>query len=162
MPFERHFFRQIAQVGDETVDQFVCRLRQRAASCNFGVLEDDYIRDQVIDKCYSSHLRRKFLKQEGSLTLDCPLKIARAQEAVNRQVKEMEQNLNQSHMNAVGGRSSGGAWKETRGTRTVRGTRVARKEARSQRFVMVSDGKDTSQKIGAAQHMVRPVRSVER
>ena len=23
---------------------------------NFGVLEDDYIRDQVIEKCYSSHL----------------------------------------------------------------------------------------------------------
>ena len=72
--FERHLFRQIAQASDETVHQFVCRLRQRAASCDFGVREDDYILDQVIiDKHYSSHLRRKFLEQEGSVTLDCLL-----------------------------------------------------------------------------------------
>ena len=72
--FERHLFRQIAQASDETVHQFVCRLQQRAASCDFGVREDDYILDQVIiDKHYSSHLRRKFLEQEGSVTLDCLL-----------------------------------------------------------------------------------------
>lgn len=41
VPFERHLFRQIAQASDETVDQSVCRPRQRAVSCDFGVLEDD-------------------------------------------------------------------------------------------------------------------------
>ena len=35
VPFERHLFRQIAQEMGGTVDQFVCRLRQRAASCDF-------------------------------------------------------------------------------------------------------------------------------
>ena len=48
-------------MSDETVDQFALKPRQRAVSCDFGVLEDDYIRDQVIDKCYSSHLRAKVL-----------------------------------------------------------------------------------------------------
>ena len=48
---------------------------QRAARCDFGVREDDYIRDQVIDKCYLSHLRRKFLEQEGSVTLDLSLNL---------------------------------------------------------------------------------------
>ena len=43
VPFERHFFKQIAQASYETVDQFVCRLQQGAASCDFGVLQDDYI-----------------------------------------------------------------------------------------------------------------------
>ena len=52
---------QISVMSDETVDQFVLKPRQRAVSCDFGVLEDDYIRDQVIDKCYSSHLRAKVL-----------------------------------------------------------------------------------------------------
>ena len=46
VPFERHLFRQISQSSEETVDQFVCRLRQRAASCEFGEREDEYIRDQ--------------------------------------------------------------------------------------------------------------------
>ena len=42
VPFERHLFRQISQASDETADQFVCKLRQRAASCDFGESEDDY------------------------------------------------------------------------------------------------------------------------
>ena len=41
VPFERHLFRQIAQENSETVDQFVCRLRQRSVSCDFGEQEDD-------------------------------------------------------------------------------------------------------------------------
>ena len=50
--FERYLFRQIAQEMSETVDQFVCRFCQRAASCDFRDNQDDYIRDQVIDKCH--------------------------------------------------------------------------------------------------------------
>ena len=60
VPFERNLFRQIAQASDETVDQFVCRPQQQAASCDFVVLQDDYIHHQVIDKCCLSHLRLKF------------------------------------------------------------------------------------------------------
>ena len=66
VPFERHFFKPIAQASYETVDQFVCRLQQGAASCDFGVLQDDYIHHQVIDKCYLSHLGLKFLGQEST------------------------------------------------------------------------------------------------
>ena len=75
-----------------------------------GVLENDYIRNQVIDKCFSSHLRRKFLEQVGSAILDCLLKFARAQKAVSRQLKEMDHNSNESHVNAVGGKKSDRAW----------------------------------------------------
>ena len=44
--FERHLFKRISQFRDETVDQFVCRIRQRAASCDFkfAEFEDDHIR----------------------------------------------------------------------------------------------------------------------
>ena len=34
IPFERHLFRQLTQGSEETVDQLVCRLRQRAATCD--------------------------------------------------------------------------------------------------------------------------------
>ncbi|PFX23119.1 Transposon Tf2-6 polyprotein [Stylophora pistillata] len=106
VPFERHLFRQISQESRETVDQFVCRLHQRAATCEFGVNEDDYIRDQLIDKCYSSHLRRKFLEKEGTVTLGDLLRVARSQEAVDRQLKQF--NTDQvDRVNAVRGKVDG-------------------------------------------------------
>ena len=46
VPFLRHLFCPITQSSEETVDQFVYRLRQRAASCDFKQWEDEYIRDQ--------------------------------------------------------------------------------------------------------------------
>ena len=107
IPFERHLFRQISQGIGETVDQFVCRLRQRAATCDFGAGEDDYIRDQLIDKCYSSHLRRKFLEKEGTVTLDELLRVARSQEAVDRQLKQYSTDQADNQVNAVGGRLYG-------------------------------------------------------
>ncbi|XP_022796419.1 uncharacterized protein LOC111334864 [Stylophora pistillata] len=101
VPFERHLFRQISQSNEETVDQFVCRLRLRAASCEFGEREDEYIRDQLIDKCYSAKLRRKFLEKEGSVTLNDLLVTARAQEAVNLQMEAMGANSGSGQVNTV-------------------------------------------------------------
>ena len=101
VPFERHLFRQITQSSEETVGQFVCRLRQRAASCDFGEREDEYIRDQLIDKCYSAKLRRKFLEKDGSVTLNDLLKTARAQEAVDLQMVAMGGNANSEQINNV-------------------------------------------------------------
>ena len=86
--FERHQFRQVAQQPSESVDTYVCRLREKATGCDFDPL-DDAIRDQLVDKCSSSTLRRKLLEKEG-LTLTDALKIARAYEAVDRQVKSFE------------------------------------------------------------------------
>ena len=42
--FERHLFKRICQFWHETVDQFVCRLRQLTASSDFAEFQDDYIR----------------------------------------------------------------------------------------------------------------------
>ena len=108
IPFERHLFRQISQENGETVNLFVCRLRQRAATCEFGTNEGDYIRDQLIDRCYSSHLRRKFLEKEGTVTLDDLLWIARSQEAVDRQLKQYNTDqVDQNQVNAVNGKGDG-------------------------------------------------------
>ena len=75
--FERHLFWQISQSSEET------------RPCQFGEQEDEYIKDQLIDKCYSTNLRRKCFKKEGSTTLNDLLVIARAQEAVNLQMEAM-------------------------------------------------------------------------
>ena len=105
--------------SEKPSDQFVCRLRQRAISYEFGAGEDDYIHDQVIDKCYSNHLRQKFLEKERALTLDDLLRIARSQEAVHRQLKQFSadqmnnqenaqgNNQKNDQVNAVGGKLDG-------------------------------------------------------
>ena len=87
LPFERHLFRKMEQAQNETVDQFVSRLRQKAISCRFGNI-DEAIRDQVIEKCRSMHLRRKFLEKSGNILLKDLQDVARAFEAVDLQMKE--------------------------------------------------------------------------
>ena len=89
IPFERHVFRQLQQLPNETVDQFVARLRQKAASCGFANVEEA-IRDQVIEKRSSTHLRRKFLEKSGNIALNEMQRIARAFEAVVLQMRSME------------------------------------------------------------------------
>lgn len=90
--YERVMFRQIKQDSGETTDRYVTRLRKLAESCEFQD-PDDAILDQVIEKCFSTELRRKAL-QEKNLTLDKFLHLARALEAANRQASIIEGNGN--------------------------------------------------------------------
>ncbi|KAL8562825.1 hypothetical protein ACOMHN_004517 [Nucella lapillus] len=84
LPYNRHQFRQIKQAEDETMAQFVTRLRQSATDCEFGDKTNEFIRDQVIDKCHSEHLRTKFLA-EKELTLEKVLSVAAAKELSEKQ-----------------------------------------------------------------------------
>ena len=76
--YNRHIFRQAKQQEDETVSQYVTRLRTLAKDCAFPADQlPDFIRDQVIDNCRSKHLRTKLLA-ERNLTLERTLDIAMA------------------------------------------------------------------------------------
>ncbi|XP_068713158.1 uncharacterized protein [Montipora foliosa] len=77
--FERHVFRKMEQLPNEKVDQFVCKLRQKAITCEFANV-DETIRDQLIEKCRDGRLRRKFLEKQD---------IARSHEAVDTQMESM-------------------------------------------------------------------------
>ena len=45
--YERYVFRMTTQ-EDRTIDVFVTDLRRRAEHCDFGVLKDSLIRDQIV------------------------------------------------------------------------------------------------------------------
>ena len=90
VPYERHVFRQMHQEENETIDQFVAKLRRQADLCEFGTDMDNQIRDQVVDKCKSQHLRKKLLEKGTTLTLEIAIEKARSEEVVDKQLKEME------------------------------------------------------------------------
>lgn len=86
--FLRHKFRKMTQVPGETIAQFVTRLRTEVDGCDFSDA-DNQIRDQVVEKCTSDRLRRKFLEKGDKLTLQEMLKISATYEAVDDQAREM-------------------------------------------------------------------------
>lgn len=100
VPYERHIFRQMKQEEHETVDQFVVRLSNQAANCEFGGTKNEQIRDQIIDKCKSTELRRKLLGKGQELTLADAQKIARSLELSQTQAKQIEGDVGTS-VNAI-------------------------------------------------------------
>ena len=100
--FERYEFKQMTQLPNETVDQFIYRLRAKSAMCNFDNV-DSAIRDQLLDKCHSASLRRRFLEKSEKAELKDFEKIARAYETVESQMKSMSLESGAS-VNAVGTR----------------------------------------------------------
>ena len=86
--FLRHKFRKMTQVPGETIAQFVTRLQTEVDGCDFSDA-DNQIRDQVVEKCTSDRLRRKFLEKGDKLTLQEMLKISATYEAVDDQAREM-------------------------------------------------------------------------
>lgn len=81
-PQARSNFRKITPKAEESVAQYVMRLRVAAKDCNFGE-EDKAIRDQVLDSVTSKDLKYKFLKKGDGLTLPVMLDIAKKFEQLN-------------------------------------------------------------------------------
>lgn len=88
---ERFTFRQRPQLSTESTAEYVSVLRGLAKTCSFGSMEDELIRDVVVEKTIHSKLRDRFL-QDSELTLDKVLTIS---EAYERSVRES--NLMSSH-----------------------------------------------------------------
>lgn len=89
--FEVFQFRQATQREDETVDQFVTRLRKLSVTCEFADLNKE-LKSAVIQHCKSKQLRRWALREED-LTLDKLTSKARALEASEQQAKGMEESM---------------------------------------------------------------------
>ena len=82
---ERLKFRRCRQKPGESVAVFLTNLREQSQYCDFGLLEDEMIRDQFVEGCVSSRLRDR-LCVEDQLTLRRLESIALAEDrAVERQ-----------------------------------------------------------------------------
>ena len=86
--YERHNFRSASQKSDESIDQYVTRLHTLSKTCEFHDPRDEIV-DQVIEKCSSSKLRKRLLR-EPELSLDKLLQIAQTIEAADSQAKSYQ------------------------------------------------------------------------
>lgn len=71
----RHQFRQRAQRADETVPQYLAALRELAATCAYATMENEMLRNQLIEKAYAPAVRERLLLEPG-LTLDSVITLA--------------------------------------------------------------------------------------
>uniref|UniRef100_A0A8C1RTY5 Uncharacterized protein n=1 Tax=Cyprinus carpio TaxID=7962 RepID=A0A8C1RTY5_CYPCA len=85
---ERYRFRQRSQRAGETTDQYVAALRELAATCEFGAMEDEMIRDQLVEKTNSSRIRERLLL-EVPLDLKKAVTVARQIETATAEAKAM-------------------------------------------------------------------------
>ena len=83
---ERHKFRSRKQNADETIDAYLTSLRELVKTCEFGALEDEMLRDQIVEKCCSKQLRERLLAQE-ELHLAKTLRIARSSESAIKEAR---------------------------------------------------------------------------
>ena len=82
LQLERHNFRQAHQSATESVDQFITRLRRLGEHCEYNQYSmEEAIKDQVIEHCTSTTIRRRLLQEKGSTTLSSLQEIARSMES---------------------------------------------------------------------------------
>ena len=87
---ERYKFRPRVQKADKSFDAYLMSLRELVKSCDFGTLEGEMIRDQIVEKCSSQTLKQKLLKQED-LDLAKTVRIARNAETTVQEVRLLSQ-----------------------------------------------------------------------
>ena len=87
--FEIYKFRQTKQEVNESLDTYYTKLKQLAKYCEFDNIEKE-IKSQIIQACLSDKVRRKALRDSG-ITLQPILDFARAMDATDSHVTEMEE-----------------------------------------------------------------------
>lgn len=84
--FERYVFRTRLQQQGETFDSFLMDLKLKARTCNFGLLQDSMIRDQIVFGINDKKVRERLLR-ETELTLNDAVRICHASEIALQHAK---------------------------------------------------------------------------
>lgn len=86
---ERYIFRNIRQLSDEAIEQYVIRLRRQLNRCDFGSLSDEQLRDQLIEGTNSDKLREKALLK-NTITLAELLELGQTLEATKANLRNLK------------------------------------------------------------------------
>ncbi|XP_030596890.1 uncharacterized protein K02A2.6-like isoform X2 [Archocentrus centrarchus] len=84
--YERYIFRSRIQQRGESFDSFLTDLKLKAQTCNFAILRDSMIRDQIVFGVVDKKVRERLLR-ETELTLEGAIRICQACELSQQHVK---------------------------------------------------------------------------
>ena len=90
--YKRHVFRCRVQQQDESFDSYVTELRLKVKSCNYGDMQSSMLRDQIVFGIHNKKVRERLLR-EDSLTLEDAIRMCRASERTEKQMKIFEKPL---------------------------------------------------------------------
>lgn len=88
--YERFLFNSCMQESDESFDAFLHKLRKLAATCEFGSLTDEMIRDRIVIGVRDTGLKGRLLR-EHSLSLTKTIELSKASEIAKQQLHRLEQ-----------------------------------------------------------------------
>ena len=97
--YEIFQFREATQRPDETINQFYARLRKLASTCEFQH-PDPEIKSQIINRCHNQQLRIKAFETKN-LTLDKLLELGKSLETIQKQAREIQDQINLQSMSNV-------------------------------------------------------------
>ena len=100
LTYERHVFFTRNQNRNETIDQYVTDLRNKASTCDFGDLCDSLIKDRLICGVADEAFRERLLR-DADLTLAKAIDICRASEVSKSQIKSLTEDDKSAHVQVV-------------------------------------------------------------
>ena len=86
--YKRYLFHEAAQQHNETVDQYIIRLRRSAETCDFKNVHDEMIRDRLVLGCKDKAARARLFRQK-ECTLTNALEALRISEQTQEQLKQI-------------------------------------------------------------------------
>ena len=86
--YERYIFRTTQQEPNETISEYVTKLRRLAASCDFGTLKEDMIRDRIVIGTSDEEVRSRLLRNP-SLNLNTCIEMCRSSELARMQLQKI-------------------------------------------------------------------------
>ncbi|XP_073251790.1 uncharacterized protein [Porites lutea] len=87
--YERYVFNTCSQTSEESVQTYVTRLRKLAASCEYGALTDEFIRDRLVIGLKNQGDKVRLLR-EKPLTLQKAIEMCTSSETASYQMKTIE------------------------------------------------------------------------
>ena len=86
---ERYVFNTYTRKENESVADFVAKLRHLSRYCNFGINLSDMIRDRIVCGVNNAEIQRKLLAVGNTLTLDNAMKLAISIETATKNARNI-------------------------------------------------------------------------